>query len=167
MKGSEFLDRFGETGDPLTKIDPDTTYKIRSRTEHHIYEHSRACQFAECFSRAVRNGSLEPLKEAGALMYASHWSYGQRCGLGNIETDKLITLIRRQEADGDIFGAKITGRGCAGVVAVLMRNSESARAALARAIDTHQQQTGRTTRPIVGSRPGALVAGVQRISGNH
>ena len=31
LKGSEFLKRFGETGDPLTRVNPDHSYKIRSR----------------------------------------------------------------------------------------------------------------------------------------
>lgn len=162
MKGREFLQRFGDTDDALTRIDPDVLYKIRSRTEHHIYEHWRAQQFFEYLCRAVRNGDDGALTEAGELMYASHWSYGQRCGLGSIETDLLVNLIRRQ-GEPDIFGAKVTGRGCGGVVAVLTRATDRADAALEAAAKTYSKQTGRTVRFHRGSTPGALITGAARV----
>ena len=164
MKGSEFLSRFGETGDPLTRIDPDVVYKIRSRTEHHIYEHSRTCQFAQFLSRAIRNGDSRPLKEAGGLMYASHWSYGQRCGLGSVETDRLITLIRAQRSEAGIYGAKISGRGCGGVVVVLMQSTSRAHEALATVMQAYQEETGHRPQGLRGSRPGVLVSGVRQVS---
>ena len=52
LKGSEFLKRFGETGDPLTSVAAEVVYKIRSRTEHHVYEHSRSCIGSSKGSRA-------------------------------------------------------------------------------------------------------------------
>lgn len=163
LKGSEYLERFGETGDPLTRIDPEFVYKIRSRTEHHIYEHTRACQFVECLSRAIRSGENRALEEAGELMYASHWSYGQRCGLGSVETDMLVSLIRGHGTDAEIYGAKITGRGCGGSVAVLMRATERARAAVDDTIKRYQSKTGRVATLLRGSLPGALVSGAQRM----
>ena len=163
LKGSEYLKRFGETGDPLTRIDPEFVYKIRSRTEHHIYEHTRACQFVECLSRAIRSGEDRGLIEAGELMYASHWSYGQRCGLGSVETDMLVSLVREHGADAGIYGAKVTGRGCGGSVAVLMRATEKAAAAVDDAIKRYQSKTGRTATLLRGSLPGALVSGAQRM----
>jgi galactokinase len=163
IKGREFLDRFGETGDPLTRIDPVVVYKVRSRTEHHIYEHNRAHQFAECLSRAIRSGDAGALRKAGELMYSSHWSYGQRCGLGNIETDLLVNLLRHSDAKSDIYGAKITGCGCGGVVAVLMRTSDRATAAVDQAIEDYQTRAERKARLICGSLPGALVSGVREM----
>jgi L-arabinokinase len=160
LKGSEYLERFGETGDPLTRVDPKFVYKVRSRAEHHIYEHVRACQFVECLSRAI-HGDDKALAEAGELMYASHWSYGQRCGLGSIETDHLVNLIREHGVAAGIFGAKITGRGCGGVVAVLMRASDRATAAISSAIKVYQSQTGRVATVIRGSSPGALTSRIQ------
>ncbi len=160
LKGSEYLQRFGESGDPLTRIDPSYMYKIRSRTEHHIYEHARACEFAQALSRAIRNGNERGLVEAGELMYASHWSYGQRCGLGSVETDALVNLIRSRGADAGVFGAKITARGAGGVVVVLMRNDDVAMAALQAAIDAYEAKTNRKTSLIRGSASGAMVTGV-------
>ena len=163
IKGKDFLDRFGETGDPLTRIDPASLYKVRSRTEHHVYEHARSRQFVECLSRAIRGADRKALVEAGELMNASHWSYGQRCALGSIETDLLVNLIRRHGAKTDVFGAKITGRGCGGVVAVLLKSTDQALSAIEAAMAEYTSQTGHTPRLFRGSTPGALVAGAQRL----
>jgi len=162
LKGSEYLKRFGETGDPLTQVDPGFTYKIRSRTEHHIYEHARACQFAQCLARAIRNGDERALHEAGELMYASHWSYGQRCGLGCAESDLLVNLIRKCGADAGVYGAKISARGCGGVVTILMQSTERAAAAVDQALELYEAQSGRDASVIRGSSEGALVSGACR-----
>lgn len=163
MNGREFLDRFGETGDPLTRIEPGFVYKIRSRTEHHIYENARACQFAECLSRGIRTGDHAVFAEAGELMYASHWSYGQRCGLGDVRTDLLVNLIRRRGVSADLYGAKISGRGCGGGVAVLMRSSDRAREALRDVQRTFSDETGHKTTLFAGSAAGALITGCREI----
>jgi len=163
MKGNEFLDRFGETGDPLTRVEPGFVYKIRSRTEHHIYEHARAHQFGECLSRAIRTGDDRGLAEAGELMYASHWSYGQRCGLGDVNTDLLVSQIRRHGEGADIFGAKICGRGCGGVVTALMRATDRAESAFNAALKVYESKAGRAARLVRGSSPGALVVGAREL----
>ena len=163
LKGGDFLERFGETGDPFTRIDPEYVYKIRSRTEHHIYEHSRSCQFVECLSRSIRNQDYAILAEAGELMYASHWSYGQRCGLGSVETDLLVNLIRQHGEKVGVYGAKISGRGCGGVVTVLMRATEQAQAALEAAMEAYRQRTSRQATLLEGSSPGGLVAGARQL----
>lgn len=163
LKGSEFLDRFGETGDPLTRVEPPFVYKIRSRTEHHIYEHARACEFVECLSRAIRNNDEQALHGAGELMYASHWSYGQRCGLGSIATDALVRLIRENAAHAGVYGAKISSRGCGGVVVVLMRSGEKEMEALSAVLKRYQAETGNKPVLLQDSLPGALISGVQRL----
>ena len=163
IKGSEILDRFGETSDPLTRIDPDFVYKVRSRSEHHIYEHSRAQQFVERLARSIRGSDSLALAEAGELMYASHWSYGQRCGLGSVETDLLVSLLRKHGTQADIFGAKSTGQGCGGVIAVLTRNTDRATAAIEASLTEYQARRGHTPRQLRGSLPGALVTGAAQI----
>ncbi len=163
LKGSEFLERFGETGDPLTRVEPPFVYKIRSRTEHHIYEHARACEFVECLSRAIRNNDEQALHGAGELMYASHWSYGQRCGLGSIATDALVRLIRDNAAQAGVYGAKVSARGCGGVVVVLMRSGEKEMDALSAVMERYQAETGNKPVLLRHSLPGALVSGVERL----
>ncbi len=163
LKGREFIERFGETVDPLTHIDPNLVYKVRSRTEHHIYEQARACQFIECLSRALNDGDDGALREAGELMYASHWSYGQRCGLGSVETDVLVGSLRQKGADADILGANITGRGSGGVVAVLMRGTDRARQALDSVLEEYRSHTGNTVTLLEDALPGALETGARRM----
>jgi L-arabinokinase len=95
-------------------------------------------------------------------MNASHWSYGQRCGLGSIETDLLVNLIRRHGAEADVFGAKTSGRGCGGVVAVLLKSTEQALSAIDAAMTEYTSRTGHTPKLLRGSTPGALVSGAKR-----
>ena len=170
MKGNEFLERFGETGDPLARIEPDSLYKIRSRTEHHIYEHARAREFAALCTKESRSRDDSFLVLAGEILNASHWSYGQRCGAGSIETDLLVNLIRdkcpgkcRKSAANESLVAKVGGWGCGGTVAVLMERSDTARQALDRALDQYASQTGRSPRILPSPLPGALVSNVQRL----
>lgn len=146
MKGKEFLERFGDPGDPYAPIKPEWLYKVRSRTEHMIYEHARATHFAEFISRGVRKSDPQAYVDAGELMYASHWSYGQRCGLGGVETDYIVSQLRSAGKDNDILGAKICGRGCGGMVAVLKRVTPKAEQALADACGTYQLQMNRLPR---------------------
>jgi len=54
----------------------------------------------------------------GDLMFQSHWSYSE-CGLGCEATDLLVALVREECGVGKLYGAKITGGGGGGTVAVL------------------------------------------------
>ena len=54
-------------------------------------------------------------------MFASHESYSA-CGLGSTGTDRLVELVRELGADRGLFGAKITGGGSGGTVAILARS---------------------------------------------
>lgn len=163
MKGSEFLDRFGDTNDPLTSIEPNTNYKIRSRTEHHIYEHTRCRQLMECLSRYIRSGDSQALMDAQTQMFASHWSYGQRCGLGSIETDLMVNLIRHHGTNSEIYGVKISGHGCGGMVTVLMKPTKQSYDALDRAMNDYAEQTSIQPTLMNKSTPGAMISGAQQI----
>jgi len=163
MKGKDFIDRYGDTGDPLTFIDEAAVYKIRSRTEHHIYENTRVHRFAERIARVRRTGSQDPLLEMGELMFASHWSYGQRCGLGSIETDRLVNCLRKRGPRRDLFGARICGAGAGGTVAVLMSDTQAAHDAVGESVVEYTQATGCTTRFLVCSTDGAAARDVRQV----
>ncbi len=163
MKGKDFLERFGQTGDSLTSVDEEKVYKIRSRTEHHIYENARVRQFAERLARTRRTGEQGPLLEAGELMFASHWSYGQRCGLGSIETDKLVNCLRTRGPRQGIFGAKISGVGAGGTVVVLMSATDAAHRAVHESLTEYTQTTGCDTRLQIGSSDGVTSYGVRQV----
>jgi len=160
ITGADFLERFGETGDALTTIDPDKTYKVRSRTEHHIYENARARHFAERLARAHRTHEHAALVEAGESMYASHWSYGQRCGLGSIETDRLVNLLRAQGLAKGVFGAKVSDRGAGGTVVVFHADTQEARDALNGAAQEYARKSGLTPTIVGGTSLGAKAWGV-------
>ncbi len=163
MRGWDFLERYGETADPITHVDPEVVYKVRSRTEHHIYENRRVHQYANRLARARRTGQKDALIEAGELMYASHWSYGQRCGLGCPETELLSNLVRQRGPDQGFYGAKISGGGAGGTVVILMDDAEENHAAVDQIMQDYQERTGRQAECFRGSSPGAVASGVCRI----
>lgn len=163
LSGRVYLDNFGEFNDPLAPIDPDRVYKVRSRTEHHIYEHSRSRQFVEALSRGMRRADRTIFEEAGEVMNASHWSYGQRCGLGSVAANALVTSLRKAPAASGVFGARIAGRGCGGMVAVLTDDSCAATRTLEDSIESYQRDYNVPVRILQGSLPGALVSGAVRV----
>jgi len=161
LRGRDFIAEFGQPESLDVTIDPDRIYKVRSRTEHHIYENDRTYRLMERLARARRTATKGALIEAGELMYASHWSYGQRCGMGSIETDILVNIIRERGLESGFYGAKVTGAGCGGAVAVLMANQESAATALDEACIAYEAKTGKRAVVIDGSSPGAAAFGIR------
>lgn len=132
---------------------PKGIYKIRSRAEHHIYENKRVHDFVTLIARARRTGGDAALIAAGELMYASHWSHSQRCGIGGVEADRLVKLIREQGDAAGLYGAKVTGGGLGGELVVLMRNDEQANAALNRAVDQARREFNQEVIVYASSRP--------------
>ena len=120
-------------------------------------------RLVERLARAARSHNHQALIEAGELMYASHWSYGQRCGLGSIETDKLVNLIRAQGNHHELFGAKISARGAGGTVVVLHADTPAARSALSQAVDQYASQTGCQPTTLNGTSPGAVRWGIRNV----
>lgn len=117
MPGAEFLTRYGETRDLATRVDPTRTYAVRQPTAHSILEHARVREFADSLPRAAEPGVAERL---GTLMAESHASYSA-CGLGSAATDAIVAEVRAIGPAGGVFGAKITGGGSGGTVAVFAR----------------------------------------------
>jgi L-arabinokinase len=157
MTGTEFLERFGGITDRVTRVDPSRSYSVRQPSAHPIYEHERVGSFRALLEAGATNEDQR--LELGELMYRSHVSYGA-CGLGSSGTDRLVELVR--EAGAGIYGAKITGGGSGGVVAVL------ARAGSQRVVDgiarRYMDETGRTAMVLGGSSAGAITSGILRVS---
>ena len=97
----------------------------------------------------------------GEMMYQSHDSY-TACGLGSNGTDELVRLVREIGIAGGLYGARITGGGSGGTVAVLGQRDE-APASLARVVEIYEQKTGYKPIVISGSSPGAGVFGHVRV----
>jgi L-arabinokinase len=69
-----------------------------------------------------------------------------------------VKLVREREAEG-LYGAKITGGGCGGTVAVLCDRGERADAAIAAIMAEYQRQTGNNPQAFLASSPGAWQVG--------
>jgi L-arabinokinase len=134
------------------------TYRIRAATRHPIYEHARVQSFANILQHW---DGLHQAEELGALMYQAHDSYTS-CGLNSSGTDELVNLVREQGPRGGLYGARITGGGSGGTVAVLGER-EKAPASIARIVETYAQKN--RYRPIVisGSSSGASLFGHLRL----
>ena len=91
-------------------------------------------------------------------MYQSHLAYTE-CGLGTEATDLLVELVRREGIDHGLFGAKITGGGAGGTVAVLGRSD--AKPAFDRVVRRYGEKRGSTPHIFEGSSPGADRFGVR------
>lgn len=161
ISGAQFLARYGGTTDPITRIDRSRTYAVRMPTEHPIHEHHRVTTYRALLhyltfeqQRATIAASAQLL---GELMYQSHASYSA-CGLGSDGTDLLVQLVRTAGPESGLYGAKITGGGSGGTVAILAdRGSE---AMIQRIASQYQQLCGRVPLVIGGSSPGAMAGGV-------
>ena len=158
IRGADFLERYQGTTDPLTRIDPEVNYVVRVPAAHAIYEHHRVGLFAE-----LLNGppSERKLRLLGELMYQSHSSYSA-CGLGSSGTDRLVDLVREAGFAQGLYGAKITGGGSGGTVAILgNRNAGKAIESLAK---QYAEATDYHPYIFAGSSPGSAAFGHLKLS---
>lgn len=157
ISGRVFEQRYGTTPDPVTTVDPEVVYKVRSRVEHPVYEHRRVTDFTECLRAAGSSERPELLERAGRLMYASDWSYTHRCGLGSAETAWIVREVRKLGVEAGFYGARITGGGAGGTVAVAGndRMFDHLDDLLAR----YFEATGIEAELLKGTSPGALEFG--------
>jgi galactokinase len=152
ISGAEFLSRYGETFDPVTRVDPGRTYKVRQPTAHPVYENDRVHRFRDLLC----SRSEEQWTSLGELMYQSHASY-TACGLGSSGTDAIVEFVRSEGPAKGLYGARITGGGSGGTVAVLGR--ADAGPTIAGVAERYRQATG--YRPLIfsGSSNGAASFG--------
>lgn len=151
MTGRDFLARYGATVDRVTKVEPGTTYAVRAAADHHVLENARV----RAFVGALKAGDEKSLRRAGRLMVASHASYGQRARLGSKETDLLVRKVLALGPEKGFYGAKITGGGSGGTVAVMCRDDEGTRAAIEGIAGAYKKETGLVPHVFTGSGPGA------------
>jgi len=160
ISGAALLAEGKQHADPFTQIRPNGAYPIRACTRYAVEEQHRI----ELFVELVRGLSHEPQHAGfcllGDLMFQSHWSYTE-CGLGCEATDRLIELVREELGEGKLYGAKITGGGAGGTVAVL--GSRGARASFERVVNCYAEQQGVMPYVFEGSSPGADKFGIRII----
>ena len=108
MAGAAFLDRWGATDDPVSSVDPATTYPVRAATSFGVTEHQRTTRALA----HLRGGDVGAL---GPLLAASHLGYNAM-GLGHPATDAVINEALDRPG---VHGARTSGGGCGGSVVVL------------------------------------------------
>ena len=150
MRGDAFLARYHGITDLVTDVDPSFTYVVRAATGHPVLEHLRVTAFAGALQQGAPSHAV--LTAMGELMYQSHESYAA-CGLDCSETAWLVNQVRAQGPPRGLYGAKVTGGGSGGTVAVL--GLSSAADTLQELVQQYETATGRKARIIVGSSPGA------------
>jgi L-arabinokinase len=155
MAGAEFLERYAGITDTATTVVPERRYPVRRAAAHPVDEQERVNRFVELLEVLPQRASAA--SELGRLMYASHESYSA-CGLGSDGTDRLVELVQAMGPDRGLFGAKITGGGSGGTVAVFgtIEAENLVRDLAAR----YARETGREARVFAESGPGAAETGV-------
>lgn len=161
IEGATFLERYGGITDSVTRVDPARTYAVRQPTAHPIYEHVRVQRFRELLQYDIVNDVQ--FRALGELMYQSHASY-TACGLGSSGTDLLVELASAAGPAAGVYGAKITGGGSGGTVAVIAR--PDANEAVYSIAAQYQAETGRNAVVLGGSSPGAVHFGLLQLRGS-
>ncbi|HEY2379212.1 MAG TPA: hypothetical protein VGH98_24740 [Gemmatimonadaceae bacterium] len=153
--GAEFLERYDGITDSVTAVRADRRYPVLAATGHPVREHARVRRFAELLtSLAARPAAAV---EMGRLMVDSHRSYGA-CGLGSTGTDRLVELVAAVGADRGVHGAKITGGGSGGTVAVFA--TVEAEPLVRDVAARYAAESGRRASVFTESGPGAAEIGV-------
>ena len=157
IAGDDFIARYGGTTDSVTSIEPGQRYRVKAPAMHPIYERRRA----ERFRQLLLEGTGEDRRVClGTLMYESHASYGA-CGLGSPGTDRLVELVRAEGTSNGLYGARITGGGSGGTVAVIGRKDASG--AIARIAAAYERATGYRPHVFSGSSAGVAEFGARSV----
>jgi L-arabinokinase len=158
MSGDDFLRGYGGTSDTVTTVERDRQYPVRAATSYPIHERDRAETFRQLLLEPPDEDRLVRL---GALMYESHAGYGA-CGLSSPGTDRLVDLVRAAGPGAGLYGARITGGGSGGTVAVIGRRGASP--AIARLVEAYAQESGYRPYVFAGASPGVAAFGCRSIT---
>lgn len=159
--GSEFLAEYKSHGDPITEIQPDATYRVAGPTVHPVYENQRVLKFMEHLKDASATASEDALIAAGECMFGSHASYRDNCHLSVSEVDFLVEAVRSRGPAKGLYGAKITGGGSGGTVAVFGKN-EALASEIPSIAREYKRLTGLQPDIFEGTSPGAIEFGAFR-----
>ena len=158
--GSKFLAQHKTHDDPVTKIQPDATYRVAGPTRHPIEENERGLHFMEAL-RAAKHSDEKSLMAAGECMYGAHESYRDNCRLSTDEVDFLVESVRKRGAKSGLYGAKITGGGTGGTVAVFGKLA-ALKEHIPQIAEEYSRRIGVMPDIFEGTSPGAMEFGASR-----
>lgn len=161
QSGADFSSHFPVHLDPFTPVRTEVAYPVRGATRYAVEENWRVQSFFSLISKPVSHIDETTCTLLGELMYQSHLGYSQS-GLGCEATDKIVNLVRSEQPNG-LFGAKVTGGGAGGTVAILGANTPKSKAAFERVVNSYRQWSGKNPYIFEGSSPGSDRFGVQKI----
>jgi galactokinase len=157
--GSAFLEKHKTHDDPVTKISPDATYHVAGPTRHPVEENERVLKFMDAL-RAAKDGDEQALATAGECMYGAHQSYRGNCHLSTEEVDFLVEAVRQRGVKCGLYGAKITGGGTGGTVAVF-GETESLAKQIPEIAEEYSRRIGQMPDIFEGTSPGAMEFGAR------
>ena len=111
--------------------------------------------------RAAAGGDHHACAEAGEAMYAAHESYRDNCRLSVPEVNFLVEAVRKRGAKCGLYGAKITGGGTGGTVAVFGKN-EALKEHIPQIANEFSRRAGEMPDIFEGTSPGAIEFGARR-----
>jgi L-arabinokinase len=158
--GSEFIEQYKTHDDPVTIVQPDAAYRVAGPAAHPIYENDRVQKFMAALNEA-NAGDEKALITAGEQMYAAHESYKTNCQLSVEEVDFLVDSVRKRGPERGLYGAKITGGGSGGAVAIFGKKEALAVEVPAIAHE-YQRRIGAYPDIFEGTSPGACEFGALR-----
>jgi L-arabinokinase len=157
--GSQFLTKHKTHDDPVTKIQPDATYHVAGPTRHPIEENERVLKFMD-FLRTAKGGDEKSLITAGECMYGAHESYRSNCHLSTEEVDFLVEAVHKRGPKLGLYGAKITGGGTGGTVAVFGK-LEALKEYIPQIATEYSRRIGAMPDVFEGTSPGAIEFGAR------
>ena len=119
LSGREFLELAGEHVDPFTRVIQEMDYPVRAAVRYATEENLRVQTIYKLLDAATWSGSDSSLGLIGEILCQSHVAY-RECGLGSEACDELVSRALQK----GFPGAKMTGGGAGGVVAILGRSAD-------------------------------------------
>jgi L-arabinokinase len=166
LVGSEFVARYKNHDDPVTTIQPDAVYRVAGPTRHPVEENERVLTFIAAL-RAAGAGDSRARTTAGEMMYAAHDSYRDNCKLSVDEVEFLVDAVRKRGAARGLYGAKITGGGTGGTVAVF-GELRALQELIPQIAVEFSRRVGAMPEIFEGTSPGAVQFGARRyVFGAH
>ena len=153
LSGRECLARVGAHADPFTTIDPDTEYPIRAAVRYASEESFRVQMVHALLGSPGSGTSDNTLRLIGEILCQSHAAYAE-CGLHSEACDDLVS----RALDAGFAGAKMTGGGAGGVVAIIGR--PEGQRAIHRIMEDYSADRGGTPHLFQGSSNGVDASGI-------